>query len=109
MATTAVTDASFKSDVLESDKPVLVDFWAEWCGPCKMIAPMLEKCAAELGEQARFAKIDSDLAPALSNELRVQGLPTLVFYREGKEVHRLEGAPQTADQMLQLCRQYLLG
>ena len=88
---------------------MLLDVFATWCGPCKMIAPMLEKCAAELGEQARFAKIDSDLAPALSNELRVQGLPTLVFYREGKEVHRLEGAPQTADQMLQLCRQYLLG
>ena len=106
---TIVDEAAAREEIADDRSPMLLDVFATWCGPCKMIAPMLEKCAAELGEQARFAKIDSDLAPALSNELRVQGLPTLVFYREGKEVHRLEGAPQTADQMLQLCRQYLLG
>ena len=106
---TIIDEAAAREEIADDRSPMLLDVFATWCGPCKMIAPMLEKCAAELGEQARFAKIDSDLAPALSNELRVQGLPTLVFYREGKEVHRLEGAPQTADQMLQLCRQYLLG
>jgi len=60
MATTAVTDASFQSDVLESDKPVLVDFWADWCGPCKMIAPALEELSEELGDKVTIAKMEGD-------------------------------------------------
>ncbi|KZX86367.1 thiol reductase thioredoxin, partial [Erythrobacter sp. HI0019] len=72
MATTAVTDASFQSDVLESDKPVLVDFWADWCGPCKMIAPALEELSEELGDKVTIAKMDIMENPDVPGSMGVQ-------------------------------------
>ena len=92
MATTAVTDASFKSDVLESDKPVLVDFWAEWCGPCKMIAPALEELSEELGDKVTIAKMDIMENPDVPGSMGVQSIPYLVLFKDGEPAAQLRGA-----------------
>ena len=92
MATTAVTDASFKSDVLESDKPVLVDFWADWCGPCKMIAPALEELSEELGEKVTIAKMDIMENPGIPGEMGVQSIPYLVLFKNGEPAAQRRGA-----------------
>ena len=92
MATTAVTDASFKSDVLESDKPVLVDFWADWCGPCKMIAPALEELSEELGDKVTIAKMDIMENPYVPGSMGVQSIPYLVLFKDGEPAAQLRGA-----------------
>ena len=86
------TDANFKSEVLESDKPVLVDFWAEWCGPCKMIAPALEQLAEEFDGKAKIVKLNVDDHPAIAGEYGIRSIPTLLFFRDGKVVEQLVGA-----------------
>ncbi|QIQ86263.1 thioredoxin [Erythrobacter sp.] len=92
MATVKVTDESWKSDVLESDKPVLVDFWADWCGPCKMIAPALEEISDELGEKVTIAKMDIMENTGVPTEMGVQGIPLLVLFKDGKPAAHLQGA-----------------
>ena len=92
MATKTVTDASFQSDVLESDKPVLVDFWADWCGPCKMIGPALEEISDELAEQVTIAKMDIMANTDTPSQLGVQGIPFLALYKGGEKVAELTGA-----------------
>ena len=92
MATTAVTDASFKSDVLESDKPVLVDFWADWCGPCKMIAPALEELSEELGDKVTIAKMDIMENPDVPGSMGVQSIPYLVLFKDGEPPAQLRCA-----------------
>ncbi|MEC8836250.1 MAG: thioredoxin [Pseudomonadota bacterium] len=92
MATTAVTDASFKSDVLESDKPVLVEFWADWCGPCKMIAPALEELSEELGDKVTIAKMDIMENPDVPGSMGVQSIPYLVLFKDGEPAAQLRGA-----------------
>ena len=92
MATTAVTDASFKSDVLESDKPVLVDFWADWCGPCKMIAPALEELSEELGDKVTIAKMDIMENPEVPGGMGVQSIPYLVLFKNGEPAAQMRGA-----------------
>ena len=92
MANTAVTDASFKSDVLESDKPVLVDFWADWCGPCKMIAPALEELSEELGDKVTIAKMDIMENPDVPGSMGVQSIPYLVLFKDGEPAAQLRGA-----------------
>ncbi|WFL76847.1 thioredoxin [Altererythrobacter arenosus] len=92
MATVNVTDASFQSDVLQSDKPVLVDFWADWCGPCKMIAPALEEISDELADQVTIAKMDIMENPDTPGSLGVQGIPFLALYKGGEKVAELTGA-----------------
>jgi thioredoxin len=87
-----VTDKTFQKDVLESTVPVLVDFWAEWCGPCKQIAPILEKLAKEFSGQIRIAKVDVDANPGLQQAFRVQSIPTLMFVKNGKIVGQQAGA-----------------
>ncbi|MEC7400320.1 MAG: thioredoxin, partial [Pseudomonadota bacterium] len=84
MATVAVTDSSFQSDVLESDKPVLVDFWADWCGPCKMIAPALEELSDELGDKVTIAKMDIMENPDVPGKMGVQSIPYLVLFKNGE-------------------------
>ena len=93
---------------IEDDRtPMLLDVYATWCGPCKMIAPQLEEIAASLGARARVAKLDSDLESEMSTTLRVQGLPTLIFYRGGKEVKRVEGVPGGKDALEALVSEHL--
>ncbi len=91
-----VTDASFESDVLSSDKPVLVDYWAEWCGPCKMIAPILEEVSKDYGDRLQIAKMNVDENQAVPNKFGIRGIPTLMLFKGGELVATKVGAlPKT--------------
>ena len=92
MATKTITDASFKADVLDADKPVLVDFWAEWCGPCKMIGPSLEELSDELGETVTIAKLNIDENPDAPGAYGVRGIPTMILFRGGTPAATKVGA-----------------
>jgi thioredoxin 1 len=88
----AVTDADFETEVLKSDKPVLVDFWADWCGPCHLVSPILEEINAEHGNKLTFVKMDVDENPLTPANYEVTGIPTLYVYRNGEVVRRIVGA-----------------
>ena len=92
MSTVAVTDESFEKDVLQSGKPVLVDFWAEWCGPCKQIAPALEQIAAELGAQVTVAKLNIEESPTTPSRYGVRGIPTMMLFKDGQMASMKVGA-----------------
>jgi thioredoxin 1 len=91
-ATIEVSDASFSTEVLSSNKPVLVDFWATWCGPCKMVAPVLEEIASERAEQLTVAKLDVDANPATARDFQVVSIPTMILFKDGQPVKRIVGA-----------------
>jgi thioredoxin 1 len=97
MATTAVGDDNFATDVLGSDKPVLVDFWAEWCGPCKMIGPALEEISDELGEQVTIVKLNIDDHPDTPTQFGVRGIPTMILFKNGEVVDTKVGAAPKAE------------
>ncbi len=97
MATTAVGDNNFDIDVLGSDKPVLVDFWAEWCGPCKMIGPALEEISDELGEQVSIVKLNIDDHPDTPTKYGVRGIPTMILFKNGEIVETKVGAAPKAE------------
>lgn len=90
--TIEVTDETFQAEVLDSDKPVLVDFWAEWCGPCRIIAPHVTAIAEEYGESLKVAKVDVDDNPAVPGRYNVVGIPTLMLFKGGQVVERVTGA-----------------
>ena len=95
--TVAVTDDSFEAQVLKADGPVLVDFWAEWCGPCKMIAPALEEIALEMKGRVTVAKVNIDDNPTSPNTYGVRGIPTMILFKDGKPVATKVGAaPKSA-------------
>ena len=94
--TKTVTDATFDNDVLGSDKPVLVDFWAEWCGPCKMVAPVLEEIAAEHGDKLTVAKVNIDENPEIARRYQIMSIPTMSVFSGGEVVKSIVGAKPKA-------------
>jgi len=97
MATVKVTDATFEAEVKNSDIPVVVDFWAEWCGPCKMIGPALEELAVEYEGKVKIAKVNVDENPQLPTQLGVRGIPALFMFKDGEVVSNKTGAaPKSA-------------
>src|SRR5215217_2416295 len=94
--TVTVTDASFADEVLGSDKPVLVDFWAEWCGPCKMVAPVLEEIAAEHGDKLTVAKVNIDENPEIARRYQIMSIPTMSVFSGGEVVKSIVGAKPKA-------------
>lgn len=95
-----VSDADFEATVLKSDKPAIVDFWAAWCGPCRMIAPFVEELATEFDGKALVAKMDTDANPQTPTKFGIMGIPTLIFFKDGKEVDRMVGVPRQPKEAL---------
>jgi thioredoxin 1 len=94
---TAVTESSFEQEVIQSDKPVIVDFWAEWCGPCHAVSPVLDKIAEERGEELRLVKVNIDEEPALAQKYGIVSIPTIVLFKNGEPAAAAVGAqPKTA-------------
>ncbi len=89
---TTVTDADFQGSVIESDKPVLVDFWAPWCGPCRMVAPVLEEIAKERGDDLQIVKLNIDENPETTQKYQVMSIPTLILFKDGDVAHKVIGA-----------------
>ena len=87
-----VSDTTFEADVLKSAQPVLVDYWAEWCGPCKMIAPILDEVAGENTDKITVAKVNVDENPDLARQFDIMSIPTLIVFKDGQPVHRFQGA-----------------
>ena len=101
-----ISDASFEQDVVKSDKPVLLDFWAEWCGPCKMISPVLEEIAEEHAGKIQIAKLNVDDSLAVSRRYDVMSIPTLILFKDGEPQVRLIGA-KPKSQLLEEISAYL--
>lgn len=90
-----ITPDNFETEVLKSDKPVIIDFWAEWCGPCKMMAPVFEKLSGEYEDRLKFAKLDTEAHPEIAAQFQIQGIPTLSVVTHAHEVDRIVGfAPE---------------
>lgn len=95
-ATAEVSDATFKEEVLESSVPVLVDFWAPWCGPCRMVAPVVDEIAEQYAEQVKVVKVNTDENPGIASQYAIRSIPTLMIFKDGAKVDMVVGAvPKT--------------
>jgi thioredoxin 1 len=92
-----VTDQTFEKEILRSEKPAVVDFWAEWCGPCRAIAPIIKDLAARYGDRVQIAKLDVDSNPAVAGRFGIRAIPTVLAFRGGQVVGQLQGARPRAD------------
>lgn len=92
MSSIAIDDARFESEVLKSDKPVVVDFWAEWCGPCKLLSPIIDELAVEMGEKVKVVKVNIDESPESPTKYGVRGIPTLMIFKNGQLVDTRVGS-----------------
>lgn len=101
-----VTDASFEVDVLGATEPVLVDFWAEWCGPCRMIAPTVEAVAEQLNGKAKVFKMDVDSSPAVPQRYGIRGIPTLIVFKGGEEKERYVGGNISREKLAEMLEKY---
>lgn len=99
-----ITDDSFETEVLQSDKLVLVDFWATWCGPCKMIAPILEEIASEMSDRVKVTKMDVDSNKVVAGKFNIMSIPSLLFFKNGKMVDQIVGAVPKAQLVSRLDR-----
>ena len=97
---TEVNDANFESEVLESSQPVLVDFWAEWCQPCKVLAPTVESLAEKYEDRLKIVKLNVDEDAGCSSRFGIKAIPTLILFRDGKEVRRVVGGPTNAKEFI---------
>ena len=97
MSTSKVTDATFEADVLKSSEPVVVDFWAEWCGPCKAIGPSLEEIATEMHGKVKIVKMNVDENPGVPGSLGIRSIPTLILFKDGKAASQKVGAAPKGD------------
>ncbi len=95
-ATKAVTDETFEAEVLKSSKPVIVDYWAEWCGPCRQVAPVLEEIASEHGDKIDVVKLNIDENPAISQRYKIMAIPTMSVFKDGEVVKQIVGAKPKA-------------
>lgn len=96
MSVHKVDNSNFQSDVLQSSEPVVIDFWAEWCGPCKMIAPALEEISSEMGDKVKIAKVNIDENPELATQYGVRSIPTLLIFKDGEIVaNKIGAAPKS--------------
>ena len=89
---TAVTDATFEAEVLQSELPVMIDFWADWCAPCKMVAPVVEELAGDYDGKIKVAKVDVDANPEIAGKYGIRSIPTMLFFKDGKPVNQVVGA-----------------
>jgi thioredoxin 1 len=96
-----LTEDNFEAEVLQSDKPVLVDFWAEWCGPCKMIGPVIDQLAEDVGDTAKVGKVNVDEAQNLAMKFNVRSIPMLLFFKGGEVKDQIVGASVSKDQLKQ--------
>lgn len=103
-----VTDAAFEKAVLNAPLPVVVDFWAAWCGPCRLIAPYIEELAKEYSGKAIVAKMDTDANPITPSRYGIMGIPTLIFFKGGREVDRIVGVPRQPKEVLRAKMEALL-
>jgi thioredoxin 1 len=104
----AVSDQNFETEVIKSDTPVLVDFWAAWCGPCRMVAPVLEEIATEQGEKMKIAKLDVDANPITAGRFGVRSIPTMILFKNGREAQRVVGY-MPKEKLLQQIQPHITG